>query len=75
MTLRLILILLIALVALAGVAGYQMIRWAEAPALSEYDHPPQKIVVISEGETSRGVVHWRGETVQARRSELHENPA
>jgi UPF0755 protein len=51
MTLRLILILVIALVALAGVAGYQMIRWAEAPARSESDHPPQKIVVIPEGAT------------------------
>src|SRR6185437_3830571 len=51
MTLRLILIILIAVVALAGVAGYQMIRWAEAPVLSESDHPPQKIVVIPEGAT------------------------
>lgn len=51
MTLRLILILSIAIVALAGVAGYQMIRWAEAPALSESDHPSQKIVVIPEGAT------------------------
>jgi UPF0755 protein len=51
MTLRLILIVLTAIVALAGVAGYQMIRWAEAPALSESDHPPQKIVVIPEGAT------------------------
>ncbi|MGC4098577.1 MAG: endolytic transglycosylase MltG [Nitrospira sp.] len=51
MTLRLILIVLIALVALAGGAGYQMIRWAEAPVLSESDHPLQKIVVIPEGAT------------------------
>ena len=28
-----------------------MIRWAEAPVLSESDHPPQKIVVIPEGST------------------------
>ena len=28
-----------------------MIRWAEAPALSESDRPPQKIVVIPEGAT------------------------
>jgi UPF0755 protein len=51
MTLRLIFIVLIALVALGGVAAYQMIRWAEAPVLSESDHPPQKIVVIPEGAT------------------------
>lgn len=28
-----------------------MIRWAEAPALSESDHPPQKIIVIPDGAT------------------------
>ncbi len=36
---------------LAGVVGYQMIRWAEAPVLSEADHPPEKIVVIPNGAT------------------------
>ena len=39
------------IVVLAGVVGYLMIRWAEAPVLSEADHPPEKIVVIPEGAT------------------------
>lgn len=43
--------MVLVIVVLAGLAGYQMIRWAEAPALSESDHPPQKIVVIPEGAT------------------------
>ena len=42
---------MITLVALAGVVGYQMIRWAEAPVLSEADHPPEKLVVIPTGST------------------------
>lgn len=32
-------------------AGYQMMRWAESPLLSEFDHAPEKIVVIPEGAT------------------------
>lgn len=28
-----------------------MIRWAEAPVVSESEHPPSKVVVISEGST------------------------
>lgn len=40
---------------LGGLAGYQMIRWAEAPVLSESDHPPSKVVVISEGATFQQV--------------------
>ena len=31
--------------------AYQMMRWAEAPVLSESDHPLNKIVVIPEGAT------------------------
>lgn len=31
--------------------GYQMMRWAEGPVLSEFDHAPEKIVVIPEGAT------------------------
>ena len=46
-----ILITAVTLVVLAGVVGYLMIRWAEAPVLSEADHPPEKIVVIPEGAT------------------------
>jgi len=42
---------LVLVVVLGGLAGYQMIRWAETPVLSESDHPPSKIVVISEGST------------------------
>lgn len=51
MTLRVLLIGIIAAVALAATAGYQMMRWAEEPVLSESDHPVNKIVVISEGAT------------------------
>ncbi len=49
MKLRLIFIVVLTIVALAVAAGYQMIRWAEAPVLSESDHPREKIVVIAEG--------------------------
>ena len=49
MKLRLIVIVAITIVALAGAAAYQMIRWAEAPVLSESDHPQEKLVVIAEG--------------------------
>jgi UPF0755 protein len=51
MTQRGLLIGIIAVVALAATAGYQMMRWAEGPVLSESDHPANKIVVISEGAT------------------------
>lgn len=36
-------------------AGYQMMRWAESPVLSQSDHPPEKIVVIPEGATFQQV--------------------
>jgi UPF0755 protein len=82
MTLRLILIILIAIVALAGGAGYEMIRWFEAPALSESDHPPSKTVVIPEGAAfqqvatmleqeqlikSRSAFLWLGKAQEAER--------
>lgn len=51
MTLRLILIVFLVVGALAGLAGYQMIRWAEAPVVSDSDRAPQKVVVIPEGAT------------------------
>src|SRR5512139_1522888 len=51
MNLRVMLIVVLAVVVIGGLIGYQMIRWVEAPALSESDHPPQKIVVIPEGAT------------------------
>ena len=57
MKLRLILIVLVLVAVLGGLAGYQMIRWAEAPVLSESDHPPSKIVVISEGATFQQVAN------------------
>lgn len=47
--------MLVLVVVFGGLAGYQMIRWAEAPVLSESDHPPSKIVVISEGSTFQHV--------------------
>lgn len=51
MKVRLILIIGLIAVVLAGLAGYLTIRWAEAPLQSESEHPPAKIVVISEGAT------------------------
>lgn len=47
--------MLVLVVVLGGLAGYQMIRWAEAPVVSEADHPPSKIVYISEGSTFQHV--------------------
>jgi UPF0755 protein len=55
MKLRLLLIGLFLVVALGGLAAYQMIRWAEAPVLSEADHPPTKIVTIAEGSAFQQV--------------------
>lgn len=43
--------MLLVIVVLAGLVGYQMIRWAEAPVLSDPDRAPQKIVIIPEGAT------------------------
>ncbi len=43
--------MLVLAVVLAGLAAYQMIRWAESPAVPESAHPPTKIVFISEGST------------------------
>jgi UPF0755 protein len=55
MKLRVILIVLVLAVALAGVAGYQMMKWAEAPVVTEAEHPPSKVVVIPEGSTFQHV--------------------
>ena len=55
MKLRLILIVLVLLVVLGGLAAYLMIRWAETPVLSESEHPPSKIVFISDGATFQQV--------------------
>lgn len=41
--------MLLLIVILGGVAGYQMIRWAEGPRVSPADHPPTKVVMISDG--------------------------
>jgi len=46
---------LVLAVALAGVAGYQMMKWAEAPVVTEAEHPPSKVVVIPEGSTFQHV--------------------
>ena len=43
--------MVLVIVALAGLVGYQMIRWAEAPVVSNPDLAPQKVVVIPEGAT------------------------
>src|SRR5215217_7280724 len=51
MKLRLILILLLLLTALAGVAAFQMIRWAETPAVPTAPHPPTHIILVPEGST------------------------
>ncbi|MEK7337285.1 MAG: endolytic transglycosylase MltG [Nitrospirota bacterium] len=55
MKLRVILIVLVLAVALAGVAAYQMMKWAEAPVVTEAEHPPSKVVVITEGATFQHV--------------------
>lgn len=55
MKLRVILIVLVLAVALAGVAAYQMMKWAEAPVVTEAEHPPSKVVVIAEGSTFQHV--------------------
>lgn len=47
--------MLVLAVALAGVAGYQMMKWAEAPVVTEAEHPPSKVVVIPEGSTFQHV--------------------
>ncbi len=47
--------MLVLAVALAGVAGYQMMKWAEAPVVTEAEHPPSKVVVIAEGSTFQHV--------------------
>lgn len=36
-------------------AAYQMMRWAEAPVVTEAEHPPSKIVVIADGSTFQHV--------------------
>jgi UPF0755 protein len=55
MKLRVILIVLVLAVALAGVAGYQMMKWAEAPVVTEAEHYSLKVVVIAEGSTFQHV--------------------
>ena len=47
--------MLVLLVVLGGLAAYLMIRWAETPVLSESEHPPSKIVFISDGATFQQV--------------------
>lgn len=49
--------MLVLVVVIGGLAGYQMIRWAEAPVLSESDHPRSKVVVIPEGSTFQHVAN------------------
>ena len=36
-------------------AAYQVIRWAEGPAVPSQEHPPSKIVVIPDGATFQQV--------------------
>ncbi|MEQ1656203.1 MAG: endolytic transglycosylase MltG [Nitrospira sp.] len=55
MKLRVILIVLVLAVGLAGAAAYQMMKWAEAPVVTESEHPPSKVVVIAEGSTFQHV--------------------
>lgn len=47
--------MLVLAVALAGVAAYQTMKWAEAPVVTEAEHPPSKVVVIAEGSTFQHV--------------------
>jgi UPF0755 protein len=55
MIVRLIVIVFVIVIVLGGLAGYQMMRWIEAPVLSEADHPPPKVVTIPEGATFQEV--------------------
>ncbi|HSN05036.1 MAG TPA: endolytic transglycosylase MltG [Nitrospira sp.] len=56
MTFRATLIVLVLAVALAGLVGYRMMmKWAEAPVVSEAEHPPSQVVVIPEGATFQKV--------------------
>jgi UPF0755 protein len=57
MTLRPIVIIVALLVVLGGLAGYQVMRWIEAPVLSEAAHPPATLVTIPEGATFQQVAN------------------
>lgn len=46
MKLRMILIGLVVVAVVAGLAAYQMIQWANAPAVPLSAHPPSKVVLI-----------------------------
>jgi len=65
-----------------GLGAYQMIRWIDAPVLSESDHPPPTVIVISPGSTfqqvadlldtaglirSRSAFLWLGRSQEAER--------
>ncbi|SPP66582.1 conserved exported hypothetical protein [Nitrospira lenta] len=50
-----ILIVLVLAAGLAGAAAYLMMKWAEAPVVTEAEHPPSKVVVIAEGSTFQHV--------------------
>jgi UPF0755 protein len=55
MKLRTILLVLLLAVAALGIAAYQIIKWAEGPAVSARLHPPSQIVIIPDGSSFQQV--------------------
>jgi UPF0755 protein len=55
MKLRSILLVLLLAVAALGIAAYQIIKWAEEPAVSARLHPPSKFVTIPDRSTFQQV--------------------
>src|SRR5512145_3353216 len=55
MKLRSILAILLLAVAALGIAAYQIIKWAEAPAVPARLHPPSRVVTIPDRSTFQQV--------------------
>lgn len=55
MTTRLVPWLIVASLGVGGIAGYQVMQWAAAPAASQSDTPPPKIVLVPEGASFQQV--------------------
>src|SRR5574342_594785 len=55
MKLRTILLLLLVVGVVLGLAAYQIVKWAEGPAVPAQEHPPSKVVTIPDGATFQQV--------------------
>src|SRR5574342_1051265 len=55
MKLRTILLLLLVVGVVLGLAAYQIVKWAEGPAVPAQEHPPSKVVLIPDGATFQQV--------------------